>query len=161
MQLLTAHQLFLLILLLRFLFFFFLDLNLLFALLYRFPKFSNLFLATKSKTKEQMVYNVAIVFVLWFLVILWCTKGILPFSNPDLIATSFQQLPVTSLWWYSGVCLSYRQGSLRIQSLKTPSCSETLILVKEKNSCALQKIFLFLFSNIKLNVKNIRLFKWI
>ena len=41
MQLLTAHQ----------------HLNLLFALLYRFLKFSNFFSAAKSKAKEEMVYN--------------------------------------------------------------------------------------------------------
>ena len=62
MQLLTAHQLF------PDSFVeipdFFENLNFLFALLYRFLKFSNFFLATKSKTKEQMVYNFAIVFVL-------------------------------------------------------------------------------------------------
>ena len=82
-----------------------------------------------------------------------------PFSNPALFATSFQQFPVTPLWWYSGVPLSYRQGNSRTQSLKTTSCSETLILAKKNNNCALQKILLFLFSNVKLNVKNIRIFK--
>ena len=114
--------------------------------------------------KELMGYNMAIVFLLWLLVILckdkvWKnTKEILPFANPALLATSFQQFPVTPLWWYSGIRLSYRQEGSRIQSFKKMSCSKTLILGKEKNNCTLQKILLFLYLNVKLNIKNIRIF---
>ena len=115
MQLLTAHQLFLLILMSKFpsflkILIYFLLCCIVFSSFQSFQVYSFFKLATKSKTKEQMVYNMAIVFVLWFLVILWCknkvwknTKGILPFSNPALFATSSQQFPVTFIWCYSGV----------------------------------------------------------
>ena len=67
------------------------------------------------------------------------TKRILPFFNPALFATSFQQFPVTSFWWYSRVHSSYRQGNSRTQSLKKMSCSETLILVKKRKQLCFTK----------------------
>ena len=90
----------------------------------------------------------------------WCISKILDAAGMGkTLKIQFQEKDVRKKRLLSTTITLQSDKGTREHNHLIQRSAKKLILLKEKNNCVLQKILLLLFPNVKLNVKNIRIFK--